>query len=194
MESALAWIGQIAQWIGQWFPRFFTLDMTQGAVKTEGFFLPPWLRRFKGDVRVTVLRAGLHWQWPATTQVEIYPTEFQSDDLRTQTFETADGVPISVGGTISYRVKDLGLLLPRCHSAVKTVQVLTMIAIHATCCRLSYEALREEQRRGTLNTKLRNAARKPLEEFGVEVVDCMLTDLVRSRTFRLIQSTQVDDA
>lgn len=193
MESALAWFGQFMQWIGKLIPRWELLDATEGAVKFEGFFLPAYFRRFKGDVRITVCGPGIHWWWPATTSFQQYPTVFQTDNLPSQTMETSDGVSITVGGMISYRVSDLGKLLPRCHSAVKVVQVITLAAIHATCCKMSWEQLRTEQRKGTLNTKLRNTARKSLEDFGIEVEDCMLTDLVRTRVFRLIQSTQQDD-
>ena len=57
---------------------------------------------------------------------------------------------------------------------------------------MTHDELRLEQRKRTLNTKLRNAVQRRTLEFGVEVDDCMLTDLVRSRAIRLIQSTQSD--
>lgn len=192
MDSALAWVGWIAEWIGQFVPRFTTLDMTEGAVKTEGFFLPTRVRRCKDDARVTVLGPGLHWWWPATSRWEIYPVEFQTDNLPSQTIETSDGVPVTVGGMISYKVADIGKLLPRCHSPVMAIRTVTMPAIHQVVCRLTWDGLREEQRKGTINTKLRNSAQKRLTEFGIEIDAVELTDLVRTRVFRLIQSTQQD--
>jgi regulator of protease activity HflC (stomatin/prohibitin superfamily) len=198
VEGALAWIGQIMEWIGRWFPRWSLLDTTEGAVKFEGFFLPQklrvWCGGYDGAMRTTVLGPGMHWFWPVTTSFQVYPTEYQTDNLPSQTIETADGKTITVSGMITYRITDLGKLLPRTHSALKLVQVLTLAAVHATMCKFTFEQLSVEQRKGTLNTKLRNAAQKPLEEFGVKVEDCMLTDLTRSKVFRLIQSTQQDDA
>ncbi len=193
MGSAFEWVGQLVSWFAQFFPRFVTLDTTQGAVKFEGFFLPQRLRRFDGDMRLTLCGPGLHWFWPATTSFQIYPTEYQTDNLPSQTIETSDGKSISVGGMVTYTVTDLLMLLPRTHSAVKMVQVKVLAAIHEVICKMSWEQLTIEQRKGTLNTKLRHAAQKQLTEFGVKIEECMLTDLARSRVFRLIQSTQQDD-
>lgn len=200
MESAFAWLGQLVNWFSQFFPRFVLLDSTQGAVKFEGFFLPSWLRMyfdwfhgFNGTMRFTQCGPGLHWYWPATTSFQVYPTEYQTDNLPSQTIETSDGKSISVGGMVTYTVPNLMLLLPRTHSAVKMVQVKVLAAIHEVLCKMSWDQLTQEQRKGTLNTKLRHAAQKQLTEFGVKIEECMLTDLARSRVYRLIQSTQSDD-
>lgn len=195
--AAFAWLGQLVEWFGQFIPRFTLLDSTQGAVKFEGFFLPRKLRLvfkgYDGTMRLTLCGAGLHWFWPATTSFQIYPIEYQTDNLPSQTIETSDGKSISVGGMVTYTVPNLMLLLPRTHSAVKMVQVKVLAAIHEVICKMSWEQLTQEQRKGTLNTKLRNAAQKQLTEFGVKIEECMLTDLARSRVYRLIQSTQTDD-
>lgn len=194
MDSALAWIGQIAQWVGSFFPRWTTLDMTQGAVKTEGFFLPPRFRKFKAPVRITPCGPGIHWWWPATTKWEDYPVAFQTDNLPSQTIETVDGEGITVGGMISYRVSDIGLLLTQCHSPVMVMRTVTLPAIHAVVCKMTWSELKEAQRRGTIVTKLRNESKKRLAEFGIDVDSVELTDMVRVRAFRLIQSTQNDDS
>lgn len=193
MDSALAWVGQIAAWIGQWIPRWRVVPPTEGGVKAEGFFLPARWRSYTGDLRVTPLAPGLHWYWPATTQLDTYPTVFQSDNLPSQTFETADGVTVTVGGVASYVVTDIVKALTATHSAMKTTQVHAMAAIHQVCCRLTLDELKDEQRRRTLGTKLRNEANGPLAAFGIRVEDLRLTDLTRTRAFRLIQSTQQDD-
>ena len=192
MESALAWVGQIAAWVGQWIPRWVLLDTTQGAVKFEGFFLPKRFRRFKDDMRTTALGPGLHWYWPATTSFQVYPTYFQTDNLPSQTMETVYNIPITVSGMVTYTVPDIVKLLTQTHSAVKMIQVLTLAAIHDVCTKMTFEQLKAEERGRTLNTKLRNTANKMLVEFGVKVEDCMLTDLARTRVYRLIQSTQND--
>ncbi len=193
MDAAFAWLGQLVSWFSQFIPRFVLLDTTAGAVKFEGFFLPSKFRRFKGNMRLTPCGPGLHWFWPATTSFQAYPTEYQTDNLPSQTIETSDGKSISVGGMVTYKVPDLMLLLPRTHSAVKMVQVKVLAAIHEVICRMTWDQLTQEQRKGTLNTKLRNAAQKQLTEFGVKIEECMLTDLAKARVFRLIQSTQQDD-
>ena len=197
MESALGWIGQIFSWFGQFFPRFITLDLTVGAIKTEGFFLPQWLRARLGlfaeaNWRVTACGPGLHWWWPATTLWEMYPTAFQTDNLPSQTVETSDGQSVTVGGMISYRVTDISALLTQCHSPVLAIRTITMPVIHVVVCKLTWAELKEAQRKGTINTKLRNETKKRLAEFGIDVDSVELTDMVKVKALRLIQSTQND--
>jgi len=197
MDSAFAWLGQLIDWIGRFVPRFVLLDSTQGAVKFEGFFLPRKLRIFfrgyGGEMRTTFCGPGMHWYWPPTTSFQEYPTAFQTDNLPSQTMETMDDIAITVGGMVTYTVPDLTQLLTQTHSAIKMVQVLTLTAIHDVCCRMTWEDLKKEQRRGTLDTKLRNAAQKLLTPFGVKVEECSLTDMAKTRVYRLIQSTQQDE-
>jgi regulator of protease activity HflC (stomatin/prohibitin superfamily) len=193
MDSALAWVGQIAAWVGQWFPRWIVVPPTGAMIKCEGFFLPQRWRRYQGAMRITTCPPGMHWYWPATTAIDNYPTVLQTDNLPSQTLETQDGVQAVVSGMITYTVEDVEALLTRNHSAVKTIQALTLAAVHDVCCNMAWDVLKSEQRRGTLDTKLRHAAQRPLKEFGVVVSKCMLTDLARTRVIRLIQSTQQDD-
>lgn len=193
MSQAFAWIGKIVEWIGQWIPRWQIVPATLAFVKYEGFFLPAWLRRFKGDLRVTPKGPGLFWYWPATTMIDNYPTVLQADNLPSQTFETLDGVTITASGRVSYRISDIAKVLTSNHSPQKTIEVYTLGAIHDVCCRMNLDALKDEQRRGTLKTKLRKATQNLLTPFGVEVDSVALTDLARTRAYRLIQSTQQDE-
>lgn len=192
MDGALAWIGQIAQWIGSFVPTWRVLDTTEGAVKFEGFLLPALLRRYKEPLKITTCGPGVHWFWPAFTSFQQYPTAIQTDDLPTQTMETADNVSIIVGGMVTYSVPRIEQLLTATHSGYKMIQVLTLAAIHDVCCGMTWADLQSEQRRGTLDTKLRNAAQKLLTIYGVKIEACMLTDLARARVYRLINSSQAD--
>lgn len=191
--GALDWIGDLVRWVAQWIPRWVTIPVTEAAIKHEGFFLPSWLRSFKDDIRITALGPGLHWYWPATSQLEKYPIAYQMDHLPSQTFETEDGHSITVGGIVSYRITDVKALLANTHSAVHTIRIAALSAIHDVISRMTLAQLKLEQRKGTLKTKLRNAVQKPLTEFGVKIEECMLTDLTRSRAYRLINSTQKND-
>src|SRR5579859_4527310 len=98
MESALAWIGKIADWLGQWIPRWVIFDTTMGGVK------------FIRGKRAVPLGPGVHFYWPATTILDTYPTARQTDDLRSQTVVTADDKVIVVSGQIVYEVTDVMLL------------------------------------------------------------------------------------
>jgi regulator of protease activity HflC (stomatin/prohibitin superfamily) len=196
MDAAFGWLSALIEWFGKFFPRWILLDSTEGAVKFAGYFMPRTFRLkfkgFDGDMKVTALGPGLHWYWPASTAIVPYPTAFQTDNLPSQTMETEDGVAIAVGGMVSYTVTDVARLLTQTHSAIKLVQVMTLAAIHNVCSKMTWEQLKSENRKSTLDTKLRHAAQKSLESFGVKIEGCELTDLSRTRVYRLIQSTQSD--
>lgn len=181
MESALAWIGQIASWIGQWIPRWVILDPTIGAVK------------YVHGSRPVVLLAGIHFWWPATTTVQTYPVARQADDLRSQTIVTTDDKTVVIGGMVVYRVIDLSKLLPTTYRPEQAIKDIVLTVIHEVCGRMSWLELKTESRKGTLDTKLRNGARKQLEDYGVDVIKVQLTDLAPARVYKVMQSTSQDE-
>lgn len=181
MDSALAWIGQIFDWLGRFVPRWIILDTTEGAVK------------FVRGRNPVALGPGVHWYWPVVSKLTEYPTAFQADRLPTQTLVTTDDKTVIVGAMIAYRVEDIIPLVAYTHSALTTVANLTLTAVHEICCRMSWEELKGEQRRGTLDTKLKNATQKLVKEYGVKVESVMLIDLAPTRTLKLLQSTSHEE-
>lgn len=177
METAFAWIGQIASWIGAFFPRWNILDTTEGAIKyVKG------KPKFCGPGQI-------HWYWPVTTTWVVYPMARQTDRLETQTIETTDGKTFIVAGTITYSVQDLAALVTTTHSPATTVIELAASAVHDICCDYSWDELQAKQRKGTLKTELKNEAQKQLKDYGVTVIKLQLTSLARARVFKVSQST-----
>ncbi len=177
MNGALEWIGQIADWIGKFFPRWMILDTTEGGVK------------FVCGKKAVELKPGIEWYWPVTTTVVMYPTARQADDLRSQTMMTLDDRVIVVGGMIVYEVTDVLTLLSTSHSAATTIKDLALTAVHDVCCNLSLSDLMSENRKGTLDTKLKNTAQRVLTPYGVRVQKLMLIELAPCRVLKLIQTT-----
>lgn len=175
LDSALGWIGEIASWIARFVPRWEIVEPSMAGVK------------YVRGARVVVCPPGVHWWWPVTTKWETHQVVRQADELASQTIVTVDDKTIAVSGLLVYRVHDLALLVTACYSPMELVQDIALTAVHDVCCAMTWEELKDEQRRGTLNTKLRNAAKNQLKEFGVEVVKCMLTDLAPARVIKLIQ-------
>lgn len=176
MDSALAWIGQIAAWVAQWIPRWVILDTTEGAIK------------YVGGKRAVRCGPGIHFFWPARTTFFPYPTARQTDRLETQTMESKDGRTFLVSGTLTYEVEDLMKLLPCTHNAVTLTQEIAMCAVHDVCCGLDWDVLQAEQRKDTLKTKLKNAAQKELGEYGIKVIRLKLNTLARCRVLKVAQS------
>jgi regulator of protease activity HflC (stomatin/prohibitin superfamily) len=177
MDSALAWIGWIAQWIGQFIPRWVIVDTTHGAVK--------WI---KGS-RVVALGPGLHWYWPVTTNFNTYPTARQATDLRTQTLETEDGLTIVVGGIIVYEINDVEAILAHTYDPEQTIKDISLSAIHRVLVRKSYPAIKAEVRSGSLERDLKTEVKRELGRYGVKVIKVAITDLAKTRVYKLIQST-----
>jgi regulator of protease activity HflC (stomatin/prohibitin superfamily) len=177
MESAFAWLGQIFEWLGKWVPRWVILDVTEGAVK------------YVGGKKAKYCGPGIHWYWPVTTTWFSYPIVRQADRLQTQTIVTVDDKTIVVGGLIVYSVSDLLKLLTTTHDPAIAVKDLALTAIHDVCCWMTWEELKVEQRKGTLDTKLKNATQRALDDYGVKVIKVMLTDLAPARVLKLMQST-----
>lgn len=176
MDSALAWIGQIAEWVGKLIPRLMILDTTEGAVK------------YVRGSRPVFCGPGLHWYWPIVTTWSPSATARQADRLQAQTIVTTDDKTIVVAAIIVYTVTDLLTLLTTTYHAQTCVADITLTSVHDVCCQMSWEELKAEQRRGTLDTKLKNAAQRQLREYGVNVVKVMLTDLAPARVLKLLQS------
>lgn len=197
MEGAFQWLSQIADWLGRWIPRWQIIDTTYGGVKFVGYLLPQTLRvkcgGFPGDMKVLKLGPGIHWFWPATSTLNVYPIARQADDLRSQTFVTTDGRTVTVGGMLVYEVEDIEKLLAHTYQASQTVKDIALTAIHDVCCQMAWEELLLAQRKGTLDTKLKAEAKKALEPYGVKVLKTMLTDLAPCRVLRLVQSTATDN-
>lgn len=177
MESALAWVGKIFDWLGAFIPRWVILDTTEGAIK------------YVRGSRIVVCGPGIHWYWPVLTRWSEYPTARQTDRLETQTMESKDCITFIVAGTITWTVDDIAKLVPTTFSPTTTVVELAASAVHDICCEYEYSELQAAQRKGrSLKTALRNEAQSQLTEYGVRVIKIQLTSLARARVLRVCQS------
>lgn len=172
------WLNKLYEIIAQFFPKWVIFDPREGGVKFV-----------KG--RPVELKPGrIHWYWPVTTTIDQYPVVRQTDQLIAQTMETTDGITFVAQGIVVYDVPNVVKLLTECQHSVKLIQDISATEVHAVLCEFTWADLKQEQRKGTLDTKLKNALKKPLEEYGVRVIKCMLTDLARVRVTKHLMQTQ----
>lgn len=176
LDNALGWIGQVFEWIGRFVPRWEIVEPTMSGVK------------YVRGARVVVCPAGIHWYWPVTTKWEVHQVARQADRLESQTIVTADGKVIDVGGLLVYKINNLETLVTTCYSPMSLIQDIALSAVHDVCCDMTWDELTAAQRKGTLVTRLRNEAKKQLQDYGVEIVKCMLTDLAPTKVLRVNQS------
>ena len=181
MESALAWIGQVAAWFGRFIPRREILDTTEGAIK------------YKHGNEPVFCGPGIHWWWPWTSTWVSYPMARQTDRLETQTMETTDGKTFIVSGAFTYAIEDLAMLITTTHSALTTTLELAQTAMHEVLCEMDWSAIQTEQRKGTLKTKLKNEAQRQLKDYGVKVIKLQLNTLARCRVYKVSQTTASEE-
>src|SRR5688500_6888322 len=101
MESAFSWIGRLAEWFGQFFPRWAVIHPTKAVVKVVGWSFR--YRKYPGS-RFVVQRSGIVFWWPVTTELCPWPVVEQTDTLPAQTIETTDEKIYIVAGAITYAV------------------------------------------------------------------------------------------
>lgn len=181
MNEALAWVGHLAEWFGQFFPRWVIVKITHRYVK------------FVRGYRVVELKPGLHFWWPVTTVIDSFPVVRQTDNLPSQTLMTTDGKVVTISGLVIYEVADIVKAFTMCFGLVLTIRDISLAAIHGICADMTLDELHTAHRKGTLDTRLRNETRKQLEEFGVRVLKVQLTDLATARVYRLVNSTTKDE-
>lgn len=181
MDSAFAWLREIAEWLGRFIPKWVVLDTTEGAIK------------YKGGKTAVACSAGVHFYWPVRSTFVPYPTARQTDRLETQTLETADGITFMVSGTLTHEIENLGLLVPFVHSPSTTIVDLAMAAVHDICSDWTWTDLNDKKKRRSLKTALKNAAQDQLKEYGVKVHKLQINTLARCRVFKVSQSMSTEE-
>lgn len=182
MDSALAWVGQLIDWVGKLIPRWIILNTTEGAVK------------FVRGTDPVLLGPGIHWWWPAVTEMKPWVVARQSVNLAAQTITTKDGKVIAVGGLLIFRIQDALTLMTDTWDPDQTIRDLAAGALHEACSQATWEELQTAKNSGLLNKQLRAAMRRRLKPFGVKVLQATLTDFAPARVLKLITSTSVDIA
>jgi regulator of protease activity HflC (stomatin/prohibitin superfamily) len=181
MEAALAWIGQLANWFGQFFPRWIILNSTEGAVK------------FVRGSRAVVLYPGIHWYWPAMTEIKAWTVARQSLNLPTQTVTTKDGKTIAVGAVMVFRITNVLLLIARTYDPDTVIRSVALGVVQQLCSAAEWSELQMVNSSGELNEHLRKALQRRLaKRFGIKVLDASLSDLAPCRVIKVVQTTSSD--
>ena len=178
MNEALAWVGQIASWVGKFIPRWAIIKTTHGGVK----FVRGW--------KVRPVGPGIHWWWPVTTELTVYPVARQANDLRSQTLETEDGVTVVASSVIVYEVHDITALIAYTYDPDNTIMEVALATVQDVLTRLTWKEASTMKRR-VLNTALKHNTQKMLDPYGVTVLNMNLTDLARCQVFKVLTDSQM---
>lgn len=175
MDKAFAWVQSLVEWFGRLIPRWHIVDTTHGWVK--------WV----GGNRIKSGGAQIVWYWPCRTKFEEYPTARQTTPLPSQVVTTTDEKVVVVSGLLVYDIFDLEKVLAHTFDPEDTIKDIATSSLHDVCVKMSWEELRKGQGK-TLDTKLRNEAKKALEDYGVRVIKFTLTTCAPTTVLREIRS------
>jgi len=132
---------------------------------------------------------GIHWWWPVTTELTVYPVARQANDLRSQTLETEDGITVVASSVIVYEVHDIKALIAYTYDPDNTIMEVALATVQDVLTRLTWKEASTMKRR-ILNTALKNNAQKVLEPYGVTVLNMNLTDLARCQVLKVLTDSQ----
>lgn len=184
MDSALGWIGAIAEWFGKFFPRWQVIDPTQAAVKMVGWSF----RKSRREPRTVYQRRGIVFWWPAVTEIYVFSVAELTKDLPVQTIETTDGKIYAVKAVISYDIPDLMTLLTTVSEPDKSIEDCGSAAVHEAVVAYDAAGLTAADRSGELGRKMKSEAYYALKDKGVRVTRVRLMDLAQTRCYRMLMS------
>lgn len=174
MGNALAWIGEIVNWFGQWIPRWVVVNTTHG-----------WVKWVKGG-KVISGGAGVVWYWPATTNLAMHPIARQTMNLPSQILETTDNRTFVIGGVVTYEITDLEKVLAHTYDPDQTIEDIAQAAITDACSGRTWQELRDGINSGKFYIAMRQQLAKELQAFGVRVIKARISDFAPTRAYRLI--------
>ncbi len=163
METAFAWLGEIMNWIGKWFPRLVIVRSTHAGV------------RFRHGSKASALNPGLRVYWPLVTEIEVIPTARQTHNLPTQALLTSDGKKVVVSGVVVYAINDVVATIARNWDVSDTLNDISMVAITKIVTTHTLEYLLQHLT-DEVQDKLTHETRRRLRRYGVSVYWTALTD------------------
>lgn len=195
LDSALGWIGQIAEWVGKFVPRWELLDVTHAGLKiVRGrWTFTGWRFTWLPQEVIVCDADRVHWWWPVTTCWFEHPVARQTLNLKSQTITVKGGDSVIVGGLVVFKVRDIKKLLTETYDADAAISDISLTAVHTVVARFEWAALNDAHRDGSLDAMLKKEATAALSDtLGVTVLKVTLTDLAKVRVYKVVQATTQD--
>ena len=164
--------------------------------KLTSFIPRPWLVfPDEGGVRVTArwpwngvwirdLEPGLYWYVPLFQQCENIKVKVQVQDLRCQSVWTKDGHELAISGTVRYRVDNPRKAILEVFDPDQNVQNTGLRVIFRFVTQQELAGLRDNL--ANLEREILAGLREASRGWGLKIEDVGLTDIGRTRNFRLL--------
>jgi regulator of protease activity HflC (stomatin/prohibitin superfamily) len=134
---------------------------------------------------------GLHWYWPVWSEALTYPVKRQSLNLPPQTLLLKDGETVVVSVAVVYDIDDVYRALVETYELLDTIRDVAQAAVKQVLLGKTLAALRDEQQ--GLDTELTRRARSLLHPYGIRVIRAYVTDLAKTRVYRVFGATPPSD-
>ena len=175
--GAIAWIGDLIEWVSELIPRLGVCTAKQAGVKCA-----------RGKVKP--VKPGLFLYWPVTTEVELVETSRQTLNLSSQTLTTSDGYAVLVSAVVVYRVEDPTTVLVEVSDWEDTLGDAALGSVVDVVGNSSFEDVREELT-GSIEKSIRHKTRLALKPYGIKVERAFLSDFAECRVYKVAGDGQV---
>lgn len=182
MDGALAWVSWVAQWIGQFIPKWEVLDPTLG-----------WVKFRQGHFH-SAGRGGMVFWWPLVTKVEVMSVAEQTLRLEPLSLTTTDSKDVTVRGVIVYEYPNLELMTTTVVDPDDSVRDKALMVIAEAVSQRSKADLLADMVSKQLDQTMRRQAQALLGKYGVKVIRLGLVELAGARPYRIMQATAATDS
>lgn len=174
----MEWLAQFFDTILSVFPRLLVVRTTHRAIK------------WRLGSEVVELEPGLHWYWPIVTELDTVVVARRPLNLPSQVLMTKDKQPVAIGGFVVFRINDVVKAFGEKNWDVEqTVREISTAAIVEIVMQNDLDALLSGIAAGPgseLMTSLTKNCKGAVQQYGVAVQRCGLTDFCVCQTFKLL--------
>ena len=171
MDSALGWIGQLVEWIASFIPHYIHVKATHEGVM------------FTSD-KTKVLKAGLPWYLPFWSEPMLYPVKRQTLNLPPQVLTTKDDKEILASVVVTYEIDDIHKALVDTYDFEDTIRETAQGAVKKVLSTKTFDEVKADQHE--LDIELCRRIRSVIRVYGVKVLEAVITDLGKTRIYRLV--------
>ncbi len=190
MEAALAWVGQIFDFLFSLLPTIFVCRTTHEGVKFKAGDNVKVVRHDNGILWPTfsyrypwfwLRKCGIHFYWPIVTEYELVPIKRQTNKLVPQYLCTADNKTVGVCGILVYEVSDVEKLLTECDDYDDTIRDIALASIKTVIVQHDQKFILEHSEK--FDKELTKVLKQQLRVFGIKTIRCTLSDFAPCKVF-----------
>lgn len=170
--EAFSFLNDIAQWFGQWMPKWALLQPDEGGVK------------YKPESEIIVLTPGeIYWYWPVTSNVVTIDTRRQTLTFG-QRLTTKDGFSVQLDTVIVFTIWDVKKALVDTKDFEDTIgEVAQKLTIRPIMSRTFGETCLDMGASNNLRNEITRGARSLLRDYGIDVADGYVANFTKTTVF-----------